>query len=112
MNKNQISPFIITASIIIIIAGLMNAQTVVLPILLALFISIICTYPIMWLKKRKVPHMLGIIIVMLGMLLIFFVIGGIIGDSLAQFYNDAPKYEESLRKITSDLIKNMNQLKI
>ena len=109
MKKNQISPFLITASIIIIIAGLMTAQSIVIPILLALFISVICTQPIMWLNRHKVPYTLSIFIVLIGMLLIFFVIGGLIGESLSQFYADAPKYEENLKNLAADFMDKLNQ---
>jgi predicted PurR-regulated permease PerM len=90
----------------------MEAQTIIIPILLSLFIGIICSQPIMWLYKRKMPYTLSIIIVLIGMLIIFFAIGGLIGESLSRFYNDAPKYEDSLRNLLSDLMNKLSQLGI
>jgi len=63
-NFQKTSPTVLIAAGIIILAGMMLAQSVVTPLLLALFISIICAQPIHWLVKRNVPHMLAIVIVM------------------------------------------------
>jgi predicted PurR-regulated permease PerM len=71
MSDQKRSPFIIIAAVIIVIAGLMQAQSIVVPILLSLFISIVCTQPILWLSKKKVPFTIAVILVLMGILLIF-----------------------------------------
>ena len=69
--KNQNSAFrnivVTAASFIIIIAGVMAAKAIIVPVLLALFLSIICTQPILFLKKRKIPYGLAILIVFLSL---------------------------------------------
>jgi AI-2 transport protein TqsA len=110
MNKSQTNIFVVIASVIIIIAGFMSAQTVVLPIILALFISVIFAQPILWMEKRKVPYWLGMIIVLVGAGLLFVLFGGIIGNSLRRFTQDAPKYEERLRNIAGSTITELNNL--
>ena len=108
MRNKKISTVIILASLIVIIAGVMAAKAIILPIILALFISIICAQPILWLEKRKVPNILAIVIVLGSVALLFLVFGGIIGKSLSRFTNDAPKYEENLRQITLSTISYLN----
>jgi len=110
MNKQKISPFLVAASIIIIIAGLMQAQSIVIPILLSLFISIVCTQPVLWLANRKVPFTLAVFLVLIGMLLIFLLLGGLIGESLADFAADAPKYEDRLKNVVYDVMDKLNQM--
>lgn len=110
MRKSNISPFIILASLIVIVAGVMASKTIILPIILALFISIICAQPILWLGKKKVPHAVAVFIVLAGVGLLFSVFGGIIGNSLARFTNDAPKYEENLKQISISSINYLNEL--
>lgn len=112
MNNQKKSPFIIAAAIIIVIAGLMQAQSIVIPILLSLFISIVCTQPILWLSKKKVPFSIAVILVLMGILLIFTLIGGLIGESLSDFARDAPKYEERLKNIFQDTMAQLNQMGI
>lgn len=108
MKESKISPIIILASLIVIIAGVMAAQSIILPIILALFISIICAQPILWLEKRRVPNVIAIAIVLGGVALLFLFFGGIIGKSFSRFANDAPRYEENLRQITLSIISYLN----
>lgn len=103
-----ISPLLLIASSIIIIAGVMAAQTIVIPVILALFISIICTQPIIWLEKKKIPYGLAMLIVLLGVGLLLIGLGGIIGNSLSRFTKDVPKYEENLRQIIVSIIDSLN----
>jgi predicted PurR-regulated permease PerM len=112
MSNQKRSPFIIAAAIIIVIAGLMQAQSIVIPILLSLFISIVCTQPILWLTKKKVPFTLAVFLVLAGILLIFLLIGSLIGESLSDFAKDAPKYEDRLKNIFQDIMIQLNQLGI
>jgi len=109
MKSQKKSPFVIGAAIIIVLAGLMQAQSIVIPILLSLFVSIVCTKPILWLYKKKVPYTIAVFIVLIGILLIFLLIGGLIGESLSDFAQDAPKYEERLKNIFDDTMVQLNQ---
>jgi len=109
MNKASTSKFIISACIIIIVAGIMAADKIILPIILALFISIICAQPVIWLEKRKVPYTLAVVIVLFSLGLLFVLFGGIIGNSLSRFSQDAPKYEENLRSIVVAMIDYLNK---
>jgi len=107
-RSTLVSSVLLIASSIIVIAGLMASQTVVIPVILALFISIICTQPIIWLEKRKIPYGLAMLLVLLSVGLFLIVLGGIIGNSLSRFTKDAPKYEENLRQIVGSSIDNLN----
>ena len=108
MSKSNTSSFVIAAAIVIIIAGIMAAHSIVLPIILALFISIVCAQPIIWLNKRKVPYGVAVLIVLTSLGMLFVLFGGIVGNSLARFSKDAPKYEENLRKMTISTIDYLN----
>lgn len=107
-RARRISPVLMVAALIIIIAGVMCARSIVSLMLMALFISIICAQPISWLEKRKVPHGLAIVIVILGIMLIFFGLGELIGESLAGFSKNAPEYEKSLSEMGSTIFQSLN----
>ncbi len=87
----------------------MAAQSILIPILLALFISIICAQPILWLERKKIPYVISMLIVLLSVGLMFVLFGGIIGNSLNRFTKDAPKYEEKLRDLASVTINELNE---
>jgi len=106
----KISPILGFAAVIIVIAGLMTAKSIVIPILLALFISVICAQPILWLRHKKVPHGLAVLIILVIILLVFFGLGGLIGGSLSRFTKNAPVYAENLSNMAENLIEGLNQL--
>lgn len=77
----------------------MAASTLVNSILMALFISIICAQPIAWLQRKRVPQWLAIVIVFVGIIAIFSVLGDVVGRSVSSFVKQAPQYELSLDQI-------------
>ncbi|MFV0522014.1 MAG: AI-2E family transporter [Mangrovibacterium sp.] len=93
---NKTSNVVLLAALVIVIAGMMAAKAVILPMILALFVSIICMKPIFWLEKKGVPYGLSILITLLFICLIFISLGGVIGTSFSQFVNDLPIYQAQL----------------
>ncbi len=94
--KHKSNTAVSFAAFIIIIAGVMYAASIVTSLLMALFISIICSQPILWLQKKKIPQILAITIVFIFIVGIFFGFGEIIANSFSSFSEDAPKYEKNL----------------
>ena len=96
------------AAFIIIIAGMIFAKAILIPFLIALFLSIICAQPIYWLEKKKVPKGLAISIVLIGMISVFIGFGFLIGGSVSSFSSNAPAYEATLKNITNTFLQNLN----
>ncbi len=92
------------AGIIIIIAGVMYAESLITQLLMAFFISIIFAQPISWLQKKKVPQGLAITIVFVFIITIFLGFGKLIGTSLSSFSEDAPKYEQNLHEMGLSIV--------
>lgn len=84
--------WIISASIIIVIAGLKAAADIVTPLFLALVISAICLGPYVWLNDRGVPAWLSLIIIMFSILIISVLVILLIGSSIPGFVERAPFY--------------------
>ena len=97
------------AALIIILAGVIYAKSIIAPFLLALFISIICAQPISWLEKKKIPRGIALIIVLLGMIVLFLGFAFVIGGTISSFSNNLSKYEDSLTTIKNDFIGSMNE---
>ena len=85
------------AALIIIIAGLKAAQALLVPFLLAFFISIICVGPFFWLQKYKIPAPLAMLMVIAVILLGGVAVVTLIGTSVNDFTNALPAYQEKLR---------------
>ena len=110
MKELKTSPFVILAAIFIILAGIMASHTIIIPIILSLFISIIFTQPILWLETKKIPYSLSLLIVLVSATFLFIVLGGVIGRSLGNFLQDVPKYEDTLRQTTLSIINGLNDM--
>ena len=85
----------------------MYSVSIVKPLLMALFISIICAQPILWLQKKKVPKSLAILLVLIGIVFLFVLFGILIGNALSSFSNDAPKYKQILSEMGQSVLQNL-----
>jgi len=88
------------AAVVIIIAGIKSAETLIVPFFLALFIGLLASTPITWLTNRRVPGPVAILLVMLLILSVSVVLGMAINVSVRQFIERLPEYESRL----SDLV--------
>ncbi len=103
-SRSKYPVSLIIASIIIILAGMMHAAPMVTQLMLALFISIICAQPIMWLQKKKVPQGLAVALVFVGIVGLFIGFGELISSSLSSFYDNMPVYQENLSRMGGKLM--------
>ncbi|WP_151671100.1 AI-2E family transporter [Nitrincola schmidtii] len=97
------------AGVIIILAGLKAAETIVIPIMLALFIAIISTPFLRGLAKHGVPSSLAVVIV-LSVLIIF---GGalvmIVSQSIDAFLTRLPLYQSRLQSLIVDWLPHLER---
>src|SRR5664279_3961038 len=102
------SPLVNIAALIIIIAGMIYAKTIITPIMLALFISIVCEQPISWLEKRRLPRWLALLIVLIGMIFLFSGFAFLIGETVSSFSGNLSKYESTLTDLSNSFIQFLN----
>ncbi|NNL01025.1 MAG: AI-2E family transporter [Eudoraea sp.] len=96
------------AAFIIIIAGLIYGARLITPILMAVFLSIICTPPIRYLVRKRVPQSLAVLVVFLMLIAIFIGLGELVGRSVAAFTQNAGLYEQNLDKIGVSVLEFLN----
>lgn len=84
------------ASLIVILAGLKAAEAIVIPIMLALFIGIICTPPLHFLTRKKVPPVLAILIIMAFLVVFGGLLGLVVGNAIDSFISRLPDYQRRL----------------
>jgi AI-2 transport protein TqsA len=102
------SPLVQTASLIIIIAGVIYAKAIITPFLLALFISIICEQPVTWLVKKRMPRWLALIIVLFGLIFLFSGFAFLIGGTVSSFSGNLSDYESTLTTLSDSFVKFLN----
>jgi len=93
----------IIAALTIVIAGMRASTNIMVPMLLAVFISIICSYPLNKLRLRGISKNLSIIIVMFCALIIAFLLTFILGTSIANFSEGMPLYQTKLEELLSHI---------
>jgi predicted PurR-regulated permease PerM len=75
----------IGAAVVVVLAGLKAAQSLVIPFLMALFLAIICFPVVALLTSRKVPVGVAVLAVVVALLAAFSGFGAIVGGSVDDF---------------------------
>ena len=97
-NKRVSSILSTMAWFVIVVAGMRTADDILIPLILSLFLAIICAGPVFWLESKKVPSWLAILLVMAGVVGIGASIGAMIGTSVTIFSEALPRYEATLQQ--------------
>lgn len=93
-----------TAALVIILAGINLAQSVVVLFLIAFFIALLGAPSVLWLKKKGIPSAIAVFIVMIGMIIILILISAQIGSSFTNFTDDLPSLQIRIKEQISDLV--------
>ncbi len=98
-NSHQgIRFLVIAASLAIIIGGINQAQSVLVSFLVAVFLAMLGTPPVLWLERKRVPSVVAVLLVVAGMISILLIVGAIVGASINSFYTELPVYQTRLRE--------------
>jgi predicted PurR-regulated permease PerM len=91
------------AGIFLILFALRSAQDLVIPFLLSIFISIVITVPISWLKRLGVSTPLAVGIVILATFFLEMGAGLLLGKSASQFNQAMPEYHSRIAGIMDSI---------
>ncbi len=92
------------AALIVVIAGMHAAASLLVPFLLAAFVAIICLPPMRWLIARRVPAGLAVLSIALVLILVAALIGIFLGTSIADFSHNLPAYQAHLQQQTDAML--------
>jgi predicted PurR-regulated permease PerM len=81
-----------------------SASSLIVPFLLAMFISIICVPVLVWFRRHGVPNTLAMLIVLAAILVLGSILVTLMGTSLADFSNNLPTYQQRLAEKSAALI--------
>lgn len=91
------------AAFIIIVAGIKAASPLIIPFLLAVFLAIICAPLFFLLKKKGVPELLSLLLILSIVVGIWTGIVVLVGSSLTAFTENVPEYQQRLTTMTREL---------
>jgi AI-2 transport protein TqsA len=107
-HSNRIlNPLLAMAAVVVIVAGLKAASPILVPFLVAAFISLLCAPALFWLRARGVPNALALLIVLSGLLGIGAFFGGLVSSSINEFTRLLPSYQARFGSVVEDLIQRM-----
>ena len=87
---------ITAAAFIVLMFGLQAAKAIVVPFLLAVFLSIIGAPFVARLVRYRIPAPLAVLFVVVGMMAAIVLMGALVGTSLEEFARRLPEYRQEL----------------
>jgi len=100
---------IVFAAFVIVVSGLKMASSLVVPFLLAVFIAMIVSPLLAWLKQRRVPGSVAILLIISLILAIGLVLAAVVGSSVDSFRQDIPVYSAKLSVISESIQQGLSQ---
>ena len=95
---------LVAAGLVIVIAGMREAQSILLPFLISVFLAVVGAPPMLWLKRVGVPASLAVLLIVAGMVGLGFGLGALIGTSVNDFSTNLPGYQARLQQESSAVI--------
>jgi AI-2 transport protein TqsA len=88
----------ISAALVIIIWGINQAQSVLVSFLVAVFLVLLGTPPVLWLERKRLPSVVAVAIVVTGLITVLLIVGGLVGTSLNNFVDALPSYQQRMQE--------------
>jgi predicted PurR-regulated permease PerM len=89
----------------IVITGLYVAREVLLPLALAILLSVVLTPALLFLRRLKIPRGVGVAIVVVFAFALIFGLGWLMSQQATQLAGDLPRYQHVLAEKISALRK-------
>ena len=94
---------LIVASGIVVVAGLRAASTIIVPFLVAFFISVIALPLLDWLRSKKLPTGLAVLITILAVLAALSGVGFLVSGSVNELTRELPKYRGRVAQVNEQI---------
>ncbi len=109
MGLSAPTRFLVTAAaFVIVVAGMKAAVDIIVPFLMAIFLAIISTPAMYWLKGKGFSTGVAIVLVSLVILLGGILIGTVLTTSITDFTKDLPKYAKDMDQEIKSLEQQWN----
>ena len=99
-----VNPLVTLAAVVIVLGGLISAKAIVIPILLAIFITILISPFLIWLQDKGLNNTFSLMGVVLMLIIGMTLFGFLISNSLNEFSLNLPVYEAKMKSLVQELI--------
>ena len=112
-NISSVARFLITAAcFVILVVGIREATSILVPFLLSVFIAIICSPPLFWMQKKGIPNALAVLLILIGIIIAGLFLAVFVGTSVNDFSSSLSFYQERLSDKWIYIISWINNLGI
>jgi predicted PurR-regulated permease PerM len=87
---------LLLAALVVVFVGMRLAAPILDPILFAVVLALLFSPIYAWLRRRRVPTPLALVIMLVGLTVLFLAIAGIMGVSIVRFSGDIGSYTGKL----------------
>ncbi|RLV58805.1 AI-2E family transporter [Parashewanella curva] len=95
-SSTAVKTFVLLASLVVILAGVKTASSIVVPFVLSIFIAVICNPAIVWMSKWRIPKWLSVILLILSIVLAGMWLASVVSSSINEFSKQLPQYRGQL----------------
>src|SRR5262245_29403201 len=79
---------LMAACLVIVVAGLRAGQAFFVPVLMAVFLTVLCLPPLRWMRRLGLPEWTAVLLVISGAALIVLALAVVLGGTIQSFYQD------------------------
>lgn len=113
LSSVSLRTMLMLASLIVILSGIKAASQIVIPFLLALFLSIVLYPLVRFMAQRfRIPHVISIVLIVLVIIFGFLTMASVIGSSFNDFSRTLPQYRGLMSEHLHDLQRYAAQFNI
>ncbi len=94
---------VILGMLAVLTISIKQAQATLEWFLFTVFLALINTPLVLWLKRKRIPHAIAVLLVVAGIAAVLVVIGVLVGKSLNSFYAGLPSYQSIWQQRVSSL---------
>ncbi|MDR5902447.1 AI-2E family transporter [Halomonas icarae] len=98
------------AALVVIVAGMRAGASLLVPMLLAAFIAVICTAPVLWLNRHGLGLRLSVWLTLVVIGVVFLLLGGLLVNSFGTFVDTLPDIEQKLYDYYLRLLDGLSRL--
>ncbi|WP_020587638.1 AI-2E family transporter [Desulfobacter curvatus] len=99
---NRRNAIVNLAAFVVVIAGMKAASSLIVPFLLALFLTIISLPLMLFLKRIKVPDVIAFLLILMLVIGLWMLLVVILGSTLQEFTRSMPAYQDRMKQLISD----------
>ena len=86
----------------VVVAGMKAAAPLIVPFLLAVFLTIIILPLLLWLEKKGIPELPSLLFILIILVGLWFLLVFLIGTALGGYTQNVPLYQQRLRTIVGE----------